>query len=227
MRRRLRVGGQRLGRVDVDQGRVAVRLDLDHGVGVLRRSGGGHPRRPRRLHLARKKARAHSTGLPRLPRQVGTTMPRPSTGSNAAISRSIRRGVTRGMSPRQTTAPAASRGRAARPARREVLSPASKSGLTAKLTLSPRSAWRTSCCWWPEHHDHRRRARGQRRLDHVAHHGLARDGQQQLVGAAHAARLAGGQDQGGGLGRRRRAPHRRAAAGATGSRSAGRRRPSP
>ena len=43
------------------------------------------------LHLG-EQARDHSTGLPRLPRRVGTTMARPSTGSNAATSLSISAG---------------------------------------------------------------------------------------------------------------------------------------
>ena len=74
-----------------------------------RRSGACARHRRPGLHLG-KKARAHSTGLPRLPRQVGTTIARPSTGSKAAISRSISAALTRGMSPRQTTAPVDVRG---------------------------------------------------------------------------------------------------------------------
>ncbi len=76
------------------------------------------PTSPVICFISGRNSRLHSIGLPCLPLKVGMTMARPSSGSKAAISRSIIAPVTSGMSPRQITTPSASAGSAASPALR-------------------------------------------------------------------------------------------------------------
>src|SRR5216683_2835752 len=117
--RRSREAGESLGRVDVRDDAVAVHLDLDDQLGM----GGDHvagadiPGNAREL---RKRRLASSTGLPRLPRRVGTQIARPSSALKAAMRRSISLAATLGMSPRQTTAPSVPAGSAAKPCFSEV-----------------------------------------------------------------------------------------------------------
>src|SRR5690606_9051734 len=81
------------------------------------------PTSPAMSRISGTKLVANRTGLPRLPRTVGTMMARPSVGSNALISRFSWSNRISGMSPSSTSTPSASSGSAASPARSEVLSP--------------------------------------------------------------------------------------------------------
>ena len=132
------------------------------------------------------------------------------------------------MSPSSTTAPATLAGSAATPARSEVASPSAKFGLWTKrhvepgqrrLDLGPRVA---------RHHDHRPRARGQRRLDRPAHQRLAADSRRPAW-SPRPRRRRGSATRGPAASTIAAISAHRACAAAAASRSpsAGRRRPSP
>src|SRR5215831_5986655 len=104
------------------------------------------PESPESLAISPKKRWAHSTGLPRLPRTVGTQIERPSTGLKAAISRSSRGAFTPGMSPSWTIAASMVEPSAATPVRTDVLRPSAKSGL---LTKRRRALSGTACSTTP------------------------------------------------------------------------------
>ena len=112
------------------------------------------------------------------------------------------------MSPRQTTTAVDLGGQGAEAGAREVLRPSCVVGVGGEPDLEPAQGLADLVLLVAEHDHDRRRARGEGGLDHVPDHGLAADRQEQLVGAAHAARLAGGEHQrrhlaGGCLGGRR------------------------
>ena len=103
--------------------RVALGLDLDHGAGMLADQVAGADIARDRLHLGEE---AHG------PQDRVAALAAPGRDHDAAALDRVeggdqavdqRRRSRRGMSPRQTTAPGASAGSAARPARSEVLSP--------------------------------------------------------------------------------------------------------
>ena len=102
------------------------------------------PTSPSSFISSPKKRRDHSTGLPRRPPLTGTTTRPPCSGASAAIILSISCASIIGMSPSAISAPLAASGTAAIPAFTEPASPLAKSGLCAKVTSRPSSAFSTS-----------------------------------------------------------------------------------